>query len=183
MYSIRPWQFASEAPSRGCCAQDWRRRSTTDDHAAKAVSNWQAYAVTTNGFAGEVYCFGPLADKNGKTLAVLQNATGTLATSVEWNLSELPYLTIWKNTAAKEDGYVTGLEPATGYPFNRMVERKFGRVPKLAPGQTRAFTLDYGIHEGAAAVQSVAARVAAIQGKTPMRQIKEAPDTSTEAPE
>jgi hypothetical protein len=24
-----------------------------------------------------------------------------------------------ENTAAQEDGYVTGIEPATGYPFNR----------------------------------------------------------------
>lgn len=148
-----------------------------NDHAGKSLSTWQTYAGPTHGFAEEVYLFEPLADKNGKTLAVLQNAAGTLATSVEWNLSELPYLTIWKNTAAKEDGYVTGLEPATGYPFNRMVERKFGRVPKLAPGQTRSFTLDYGIHEGTEAVKAIAARVAAIQGKTPMKQIQEAPDT------
>ena len=148
-----------------------------NEHAAKALSSWQTYAGPTNGFEEEVYLFEPLADENGKSLAVLQNAAGDLATSVHWNVAELPYLTIWKNTPAREDGYVTGLEPATGYPYNRMVERKFGRVPKLAPGQTRSFTLDFGIHEGADAVKAIVAQVAAIQGETKMEMIEEPPDT------
>ena len=50
-------------------------------------------------------------------------------TSIAWSTAELPYLTIWKNTAAAEDGYVTGLEPGTDYPFNRKVERSTGRLP------------------------------------------------------
>ena len=78
-------------------------------------------------------------------------------------------LTVWKNTAASEDGYVTGIEPATGYPFNRKVERKFGRVPKLAPGESRSFTLDYGIHTGSEAVEVIYEKVNAIQGETPIK--------------
>ncbi len=148
-----------------------------NDHAAKSLSTWQTYAGPTNGFEEEVYLFEPLADENGKTLAVLQNAAGDLATSVHWDIDELPYLTIWKNTPAREDGYVTGLEPATGYPYNRMVERKFGRVPMLEPGQTRSFNLDFGIHEGADAVKAVIDRVAAIQGETEMKLVEEPPST------
>ena len=73
-----------------------------------------------------------------QSIALLANSDLTLGTSVRWNLSELPYLTVWKNTAAQEDGYVTGIEPATGYPFNRKVERKYGRVPMIQPGETRS---------------------------------------------
>ena len=73
-----------------------------------------------------------------QSIALLANSDLMLGTSVRWNLSELPYLTVWKNTAAQEDGYVTGIEPATGYPFNRKVERKYGRVPMIQPGETRS---------------------------------------------
>jgi hypothetical protein len=73
-----------------------------------------------------------------QSIALLANSDLTLGTSVRWNLSELPYLTVWKNTAAQEDGYVTGIEPATGYPFNRKVEPKYGRVPMIQPGETRS---------------------------------------------
>lgn len=138
-------------------------------HAGGAIENWNTYAGPTKGFIEEVYLFEPIADAAGKAHAVLRNAKGDLATSLSWNLAELPYLTVWKNTAAAEDGYVTGLEPATGYPFNRKVERKFGRVPKLAPGQSRSFTLDYGIHTGSEAVKALADKVSAIQGETPVK--------------
>lgn len=144
-------------------------------HAAGAISRWQTYAGPTKGFIEEVFLFEPLADANGSAFAVLRNAAGDLATSVRWNLSELPYLTIWKNTAALEDGYVTGLEPATGFPFNRKVERKFGRVPKLAPGQTRAFTLDYEIHLGEEAVKAVSDEAAALQAQAELQVNEEPP--------
>ena len=144
-------------------------------HAAGAVSRWQTYAGPTKGFVEEVFLFEPLADASGSALAVLRNAAGNLATSVRWNLSELPYLTIWKNTAAREDGYVTGLEPATGFPFNRKVERKFGRVPKLDPGQTRTFTLDYEIHLGEKAVKAVSDEAAALQAQVELQVNEEPP--------
>jgi hypothetical protein len=37
--------------------------------------------------------------------------------------------------------YVTGLEPATSYPFHRAEERKAGRLQKLAPGGTHEATV------------------------------------------
>ncbi len=137
-------------------------------HAAKALATWHTYRGPTKGFIEEVYLFEPIGDSDHKGRAVLRNAAGDLATSVSWDLSQLPYLTIWKNTAAREDGYVTGFEPATGYPFNRKVERKFGRVPKIPAGETRHFTLDYGIHKGKAAVKALADKVAASQTALPM---------------
>lgn len=135
-----------------------------NDHAAKSVKDFATYKGPTKGFVEEVFLLEPLADKSGKTTALLSNAAGDLGTSLTWSVSELPYLTQWKNTAAEADGYVTGIEPGTGYPFNRRVERHFGRVPKLAPNETRSFTLDFGIHHGAEAVKAVEKRIAALQG-------------------
>ena len=82
---------------------------------------------------------------------------------MSWSVKQLPNLTIWKNTVDKKDGYVTGIEPATGYPYNRNVERKAGRVPVLKPGQTRSFSLNIGLHEGAEAVKAAVETVAGIQ--------------------
>ena len=56
---------------------------------------------------------------------------------------QLPFFTLWKNTAAENDGYVTGLEPGTNFPYNRRIERKAGRVPKLAAGESRHFAIDF----------------------------------------
>jgi hypothetical protein len=128
-----------------------------NENAAKAIDRWQIYKGPTPGFLEEVFLVEPLSDGNSSALALLTNATGDQATSVRWNVTELPYLTIWKNTAANEDGYVTGIEPATGYPFNRKVERKYGRVPRIDAGETRIFTLNFGIHQGREAVDEMIA--------------------------
>lgn len=134
-----------------------------NEQAAKAIGKWQTYKGPTPGFIEEVYLLEPLSDANSSCLALLTNATGDQATSVRWNVTELPYLTVWKNTAAKEDGYVTGIEPATGYPFNRKVERKYGRVPRLDTGETRSFTLDFGIHLGRESVDEMVAEATQMQ--------------------
>jgi hypothetical protein len=51
-------------------------------------------------------------------------------------VADLPYFTLWKNTGAMADGFVTGLEPATGFPNFKSYERKQQRIPNLAPGAT-----------------------------------------------
>ena len=134
-----------------------------NEHAAKGIADWQTYAEPTPGFVEEVFLLEPLSDANSSCFALLTNAAGDQATSIRWNITELPYLTIWKNTAAREDGYVTGIEPATGYPFNRRVERKYGRVPRIAPGETRSFTLDFGIHLGRESVEEMVAEATQMQ--------------------
>jgi Domain of unknown function (DUF4432) len=133
-------------------------------HAARAISSHARYAGPALGFVEQVYCIRPLADVDGRTVAMLQNARGDRAASITFLVRELPYLTQWKNTGAAADGYVTGIEPGTNFPYNRRVERQFGRVPRLAAGASRAFTLDFAIHHGEADVKRVADRIAAIQG-------------------
>ncbi len=154
-----------------------RSVSPMNEHAAKGIDNWKTYLGPTPGFIEEVYLLEPQSDGESNTLALLANADRTLATSVRWNLSELPYLTIWKNTAAKEDGYVTGIEPATGYPFNRKVERKYGRVPMIQPGETRSFTLDFGIHQDEDSIQSILAEIDELQKNSSVMINREPPAT------
>src|SRR5262249_35554294 len=86
-------------------------------HAARAIHTWDTHAAPKAGFAEEVFDVLPAADPAGRSLALLRNAAGDRGLAVRWSVRELPCFTIWKNTAATEDGYVTGLEPGTNFPF------------------------------------------------------------------
>ena len=141
-----------------------RNVTPMNEHASKNIEKWKSYLGPTPGFIEEVYLVEPLADENSSTLAFLLNSSQTVGTSVRWNITELPYLTIWKNTASEKDGYVTGVEPATSFPFNRRIERKYGRVPMIQPGETRSFTLDFGIHKDDQSIQDILDEIDQIQG-------------------
>jgi hypothetical protein len=136
-----------------------------NEHAAKDIARFDRYAGPTHGFIEQVYCLRPRADPKGNTLALIRNRAGNRGVSIRFSTGELPYLTLWKNTAAKEDGYVTGIEPGTNFPNNRHVERKFGRVPKLAPGASHTMVLDFAIHVNAEEVATIADRITTIQGR------------------
>ncbi len=133
-------------------------------HAAKSVDTYATYAGPTPGFIEQVYCLFPLADEDGRTVIMLHNAAGDKGVSMAYQVAELPYLTLWKNTLTKENGYVTGLEPGTCFPYNRSVERQAGRLPTLAPGETRKFTLDVDLLRGSESIRKVADQIKAIQG-------------------
>ena len=148
-----------------------------NDNAARSLDSWNTYLGPTNNYIEQVYLLEPLGDGNSSAMALLVNQNADLGTSVRWNVSELPYLTIWKNTASEEDGYVTGIEPATGYPFNRRIERKYGRVPKLAAGESRSFTLDFGIHIGNDSVGELINEATDRQSISPLQVIQEPPAT------
>ncbi len=141
-----------------------KRVTPFNDNAARGLKNYSVYAGPTNGFIEQVYLMRLFTDKKDRTLIMLRNKARDRSVSMAWSLKELPYLTIWKNTAAEADGYVTGLEPGTNFPNNRRVERKFGRVPKLAPGASRRMAIDFAIHVGKDQVEDVAEQIRKIQG-------------------
>ena len=144
-------------------------------NARDAIEGWSRYLGPTPGFSEEVYLIEPHADEAGRASVLLVAPGGEVGTTVSWILEELPYFTQWKNTAALEDGYVTGLEPGTGFPFNRRVEREAGRVPVLAPGTSRTFTLDYAVQLGATEVEEAEDAIRTIQaGREPV--ILDVPD-------
>ncbi len=135
-------------------------------HAAKSTATHATYAGPTAGFIEEVYCIRPIAGADGRTEVLLQNKARTRGVSMAWSLKELPYLTQWKNTPSELEGYVTGIEPGTGFPANRRIERKYGRVPKLKAGESRTATIDFAIHLDGGAVKSAVDRIVKLQGAT-----------------
>ncbi|MBI1248349.1 DUF4432 family protein [bacterium] len=137
-----------------------------DDHAATSIDTWSTYLPPTAGYAEQVYFMQLAADADGKTCALLKNAAGDKAVSVHFNVKQLPYFVLWKNTAAVEDGYVTGLEPATNFPNPRGFEADHGRTIQLAPGQTYDIDLGLQFHPTAESVAEAEAVIAGlVEGK------------------
>ncbi|MCI0338263.1 MAG: aldose 1-epimerase family protein [Acidobacteria bacterium] len=132
-------------------------------HAAKSTNQYAEYVGPTKGFIEQVYVLVPFGDETTRTRVMLRNAAGDRAVSMSYSLEQLPYFTLWKNTTALEEGYVTGLEPGTGSPANRSIERKAGRVPKLKPNETRKFAIDFAIHVGKESVENAAEQIAKLQ--------------------
>ena len=82
---------------------------------------------------------------------------------MSFSLDQLPYFTLWKNTAAEADGYVTGLEPATNLPNFKSFEREQNRVMTLGPQQSYETRLEIEIHDSAEKVQAATARIEKLQ--------------------
>ncbi len=116
--------------------------------AAENLDTYDFYPGPQAGFVEQVYCMRPQADSRGLAAVLLASPGGDRGILLRYPANQLPYFSLWKNLAAEEDGYVTGLEPSTGFPHNRNHERKAGRVPVLEPGETREFRLEFELLEG-----------------------------------
>jgi hypothetical protein len=135
--------------------------------AASGIKSWDSYSAPEPGFEEQVYFTDLHGTDDGTTRAMLKNAHATRGVSVVYNTRQLPCFSIWKDTAAEADGYVTGLEPGTNYPNPRSFETAKERVVKLAPGQSQAFDLTLEAHGSAAEVSAAEAEVARIGANRP----------------
>ncbi len=141
------------------------RVTPRDARAAEGdIAQWSRYLAPDATYLEQVYFLKLAADASSKTEVLLKNPAGDRGVSVTFSTKELPCLTIWKNTQAIENGYATGIEPATNFPNNRSFERKNGRVPKLAGGQSYHATFTMTAHMEAKAVSDAAKRVEALLG-------------------
>ena len=152
-----------EAGSR--FAVPYREVSPINARAAEGMDTLETYAGPAAGFAEQVYCFEPLGDAGGRTLAMLYNHAGDRAIGLRFNRQELPCFTVWKNTGALEDGYVTGLEPATNYPNFKTYERQQGRVVTLPAGGLWETTWSIELHDSTAGVAGLLAEIVSLQSQ------------------
>jgi Domain of unknown function (DUF4432) len=115
-----------------------KKAAPRDSRAAEGgMAGWDVYTGPhAPGYTEEVYLMELYADDAGMTEAMLKSADGTKGALVSFNVRQLPFMTLWKNEAPSKAGYVTGLEPATSFPFPKPVERAAGRVPKLKGGES-----------------------------------------------
>ena len=144
-----------------------REMAPLTPRAAEGIDTFETYAGPTPGFAEQVYAYDLLADSAGRTLALLYNASADRGCCVRFNHRELPCFTVWKNCLPLEEGYVTGLEPATNFPNFKSFERQQGRVRLLPPGGRWEAKWSIEVFDTAAGVSSALAEVATLQAQAP----------------
>jgi hypothetical protein len=135
--------------------------------AEEGIDTYDTYLGPTPGYTEQVYLYDLIGDAHDRTLAMLYNAAADRGLVVRFHRRELPCFTVWKNTMPLEDGYVTGLEPATNYPNFKSFERQQGRVRVLPPGGRCEFTWSIEVHDSAAGVAGVLQEVAQLQAHAP----------------
>jgi hypothetical protein len=143
--------------------------------AAGDMVGWNRYSGPHGAdYAAQVFVLKLASDAIGQTKAMLKAPGGSRGALMTFDIKGLPNMSLWKNEAAAKTGYVTGLEPGTGYPYHRAVERAAGRVPLLKAGEDyhihlaiRALTSKAEVDSAAAAIAKLAPPDPVIQ-KTPL---------------
>ncbi len=139
-----------------------------NDHAATSIRTWNHYAAEVAGFEEQVYFAKLFADATGNTTTLLKNAHSTRGIGMHFNVNQLPCFTLWKNTTASEDGYVTGIEPGTNFPNPRTFEGEQGRVVRLAGNSSTKLQLGLEYLANEASVAAAEVMVGRLQTSEPV---------------
>ncbi len=138
-----------------------------DRAATEGLSGFDVYGGPVPGSAEQVYLMELAGEAStGQTIALLKNREGTAGVALRYSVNDLPAFSLWKAQGGRNDGYVTGLEPATGFPNPKPYERSRKRVVTLAPSETHVAEVTLQVCEDARAVERVEAMVREIQAKT-----------------
>jgi hypothetical protein len=137
-----------------------------DKRAAEGIQTWDSFAAEQPGYAEQVYFLELVGNPQNQTKVLLKNAHATRGVTLAFDRTQLPWFTLWKNTTATPDGYVTGLEPATNFPNPRSFEGKQGRTVKLPPLGTARYDLQLTAHASAAEVDAAHRAIESLQQGT-----------------
>lgn len=143
-----------------------RKLVPRNPHAASGLERWNQYEAPDPNYAEQVYFMELAADFKQESLAMLSNAQQTKAVSIRHNISQLPFFSLWKNTAGTSDGYVTGLEPATNFPNPHSFEKQHDRTIQLKPGSDYTMSLNIGLLTEPKAIQTALEKIETLQPKT-----------------
>jgi len=137
--------------------------------AKDGLKGWNRYSGPhASGYAAQVFNMRLQADASGQTKAMLKSPDGSNGVLMSFDTKGLPYMSLWKNEITAKAGYVTGLEPGTGFPNPRPVERAAGRVPKLKGGESYRVHLAIAALTGKADVDRTEAEIQALTTAKPI---------------
>ncbi len=156
--------------------------SPRNQRSAAGIDTWHRYAGPETGFEEQVYLIDPRSDENRWSEAMICSVDESTGFAVHFDTRTLPYFNLWKDTGGIEDGYVTGLEPATGYPNPRSFEEQNGRVVQLQGGESRTFRLKLQPMVTAADVDHSKQRIAQLRGSESRIFREPQPRQSADAP-
>ncbi len=136
-----------------------------DEHSGKSSEAWDLCGRPTPGFVQQCYFVKPLVDSEGVATILLCNSVGDFAVRITFDSEQLPCLTLWKNFAGENDGYVLGIEPGTSYPNPKTVERQLGRVPLLGPGESLQTSIQLSFFDDSESIAAMTASIAEHQAR------------------
>lgn len=162
LYHINYGETLLEEGSR--LVAPFKQVAPRDPRSVEGIETHDQYGAPQIGYVEQAYLYelAGIGDDQ-QTMVMLRNAAGTQASVLSFSRLDFPCFTLWKNTAGKADGYVTGLEPATNYPNSRRFEREKGRVITLAGGESRTTTLTIDTFDEKEAVDAAEAEIKQIQ--------------------
>jgi len=134
-----------------------------DEQAAEGIESYSTYDPPTPGYAEQAFYFDLQADQDENTIALLKNSAGDKGFSLRFNKRQLPCFTLWKNTQAENEAYVTGLEPGTNFPNFKSFERDQGRVVVLEPAETYRMEFEIEIHSTNSQVAKIEQEIESLQ--------------------
>ena len=141
--------------------------------AAGGLTDWNRYSGPhPSGYVAKVFNMQLQTDAAGMTEAMLKAPDGASGVLMRFDTKGLPYMSLWKNEISAKGGYVTGLEPGTGFPNPRPWERAAGRVPKLKGGESYRVHLTIAALTSKADVDRAAAEIRTLTKSAPVIQQK-----------
>lgn len=138
-----------------------------DDRSARGIAEVGRFAAPQAEFEEMNFLHTMAADERGFTRAALinRNLAGGLGLALRYQTASLPYLSEWKMLADVD--YVVGIEPVNTRIADRATLRAEGRLPMIAPGETREMELEISVLEGGAEIDAFAEELAAILRTSP----------------
>lgn len=149
-----------------------REISPFSEDALPGLAQWQHFAGPTRDFGEMMFNIIPYADGEGKTLVAIHDAQKQHGMAIRFDTKTLPALSLWKNLDTLTHGYVTGIEPGTGFCYPVTIEREQGRVKQLAAGQSVTFSLSYHVLHGKEEITAIESEINAVQADRPTTVIK-----------
>lgn len=141
----------------------WKTVVPRDEAATEGLPHFDTYGPPSPGSAEMVYFFELIGDSTGKTVALLRDRAGESGVALRFSTRELPAFTLWKNQGGASEGYVTGLEPGSGYPNAKPFEAARNRVRSLAPGEAATAEITMEVADSAEAVAAIEAEIDALR--------------------
>jgi len=161
---LHHWNFGPPVADGGSRLEiPYQEVAPRNAHAAAAVANWNVLDPSQPGAEETVYFLTPQSDNAGRGHALLVRPDETSGLHMTWDLSTMPYLTLWKNPVARVDGYAVGIEPGTCYPNGRDHESTANRLRHLPPGQSLQVDVAIEGLQSATAVQDAQRVVRGLQ--------------------
>lgn len=109
--------------------------------ARRGAEQWNRCDPPTHGCAEKVYYHDLTPERDGSVTAAIVNRQG-FGAYVRFNKRQLPRFVQWKMMG--EQDYVVGLEPCNCGVGGRKADEEAGLLHTIAPGEKRAFSLEFG---------------------------------------